>query len=268
MIRTTHGIICIIGLFLSLTCEWWVRQCGFILTPDSYNYLSSALSFKTSGYFLSPDGSAFTNWPPLFPIFLSLFDSPQDIMIGVNVICKSVIAYCVYALASRYLNSPLGKSLFLLSFFISVHLLLISVFLWSELIFLMLLLIHILMVEGSEKNGWKFSILLISGFLLCVQRNAGLFLVLGIAGWMFFYTEFSLTNRLKILAYVFFSAVGLFLWHLYNVTYVSSDSLIGRPFFSDSLLNIRLIANSHARFYLPINGNLATMVGVCMGPIL
>ncbi len=45
------------------------------LSADSITYWSAAQSFRESLTLLKVDGSAYTNWPPLYPVLLSLFPS-------------------------------------------------------------------------------------------------------------------------------------------------------------------------------------------------
>ncbi|HEY8936312.1 MAG TPA: hypothetical protein VIM65_13860 [Cyclobacteriaceae bacterium] len=277
MIKTANNrdlilfCVLIIGLSVSVLIEWWVRDCGFIMTPDSDNYISASRSFRESGIFLSPDGSRYSNWPPLFPVILSLFNDPAFVMIWITLFCKIIIGCLVLYLANHFLHHTFYKIIFLLATFLSVHFLLISVFLWSEILFMTLLLIYTYFAFNHyKKPTLYYYLLLLTGFLLCLQRNAGLFWVTATALWFVINERTPLLQRLiKNGLLVLVSASGLIFWHFYNVFMIEHASPFHkRPFFSGVFLNIEMISSCLGKSFFPSAGIWSVLLGLVIALIL
>ena len=110
----------------------------------------------------------------------------------------------------------------------------IGVFLWSELLFLLLLL---LFARALEKN---FIVAVILGFLLCLQRNAGLFFVIGAALWYW-------DARKSIILFVI-AASGVVAWNLYAGIYNEYG------YFMSLSNNTRVVSNELMRVIAPAPG--------------
>jgi hypothetical protein len=195
--------------------------CNLLLTDDSRNYLSAARSFSANGEFLSPDGSYFVAWPPLFPLLLSWFSDPLSSWMMINVLVKIAIGILIYLISKRFLTGISIQLVFTLICLCGVHLTLISVFLWSELLFLLLLLVNFLVAVSWKNSVWKLLILLFTGFLLCLQRNAGVFFVAAFFVWILLDDEEPLKQRLwTSLMFAGFSLSGWVLWmlHIHSVS--------------------------------------------------
>ena len=251
------------SLLISLLVEFWVRSCGFIMTPDSYNYISASQSFRSDFTFLSPDETRFSNWPPLFPMFLSLFKNPSVAMSVCHVICKVVVAIFLLIFANQFLKQQIFKGFFILTFFLSVHLLLISVFLWSEIIFITLLVLHIYTVLRMQDNRFFYFTMLLSGFLLCLQRNAGVFCILAITVWIMTDENKLLPKRiLQSVIYFSVCSLGLWIWHFYNVFLPDSLPFYERDFFSDIFTNVQFMLSVIGSAFLPFRKVPAMISGL------
>jgi hypothetical protein len=172
-------LVTVVITLLAMVLEWYARKCGFLLTSDSLQYLSAARSFQASGTFLSPDGSHYSYWPPLFPVVLSWVGDPLQALAIINVVCKVVIGWLVYRLGQSYLTSTATRLAFVVVVMWGLHLLLISVFVWSELVFVTLAL-ALLYLSTKPETPARDGALVALGFLLCLQRNAGLFWIAGL----------------------------------------------------------------------------------------
>lgn len=254
----------ILIVVFSILIELVVRSCGFLMTPDSYNYISAAKSFKEAGLFLSPDGSHFTNWPPLFPIVLSFFTKPELALTWIQIICKMIIGLFIFLLAEEFLQNTVTKIVYMSAVFFSVHLLLIAVFLWSEIIFMTLLLAHIYLSLNETNKKYYYSLLLLTGFLLCLQRNAGLFMIVSTSLWFMLDKSVFLKKRLiRNLVYIIVCSSGLWFWHFYNVIHLHEGSAFyKRAFFEDAVVNLELILSCLGNAFVPVRGFLAESAGV------
>ncbi len=217
---------------LALLVEGYSRYCGFLFTSDSFQYLSAAHSFRASGVFLSPDGSHYAHWPPLYPVLLNLFADPIWSANVIHLLCKLVLSWLVYRLSMVYLTDNRTRAIFALSVLLGVHLLLISVFIWSELVFVTLalaMLYHHTQKPDRLLTGW----LLALGFLLCLQRNAGVFWIAGLAtGWLLA-RGLSLPRATQAAAFFLICTSGMWAWNSYNTWFVpAAFAFYQHPFFS------------------------------------
>lgn len=254
-------IVCAIVLVLSVVLEWYGRYCGFILTNDSLQYLSAAKSFSASGIFLSPDGSYYSYWPPLFPIILSWWDDAFLALIFINLISKVCIAIILFWLSIAFFENTFYRIIFLVASMLSVYITLISVFVWTELLFLALLLLNTYFALNHHKQRF-FYWLLVTGFLLCVQRNAGLFWMSGVCLWLVIDQRETFSKSLFKAALIFLvSTSGLWAWNIYNTFFLPTDfSFYKHSFFQDWMYNMMLIAETHVNMIVPLHNTMAVVL--------
>lgn len=262
-------LLFVLILTLSIGLQWYGHWYGLLLTSDSYQYLSAAQSFKTNGVFLSPDGSYYTYWPPLFPVILSLFNNPEYALIWINVLVKIAIGFLIFFLAHEFLKRNIVKVLFVLVSLCAVQIIMISVFLWSELIFLFLFLLAISAALRMKSSGY-FMLMLASLFLMCLKRNAGAFLVPAFSVWMMIDTSLLLKERIKKGVIIFIIGIaGLCFWNAYVSLFIPSNFYFYRhEFFTEFPSNFSMISETIARCFLPISGMLATFFGFIMFLVL
>jgi hypothetical protein len=249
-------IACAAVLFVSISLEFYGHACGFLLTPDSLQYLSATKSLSASGKFLSPDGSYYSYWGPLFPIILSFFKQPQDALVWINVFCKIVIAGALLALANSFIKDSVLKIAFLIVSMIGVHMALISVFAWSELIFMMFILLNAHFALSLNKNRFSYYWFLITGFFACLQRDAGFFWMCGVCLWLLF--DSSTTLKHKIIQSVTCFLVctsGLMVWRVYiHFVMHQSSNFYDYSFFFHALENVQSVLLTFGKMLLPLNG--------------
>ncbi len=230
----------VVVVISAVILQWYGHQGGLLQTGDSCHYLSAAKSFKTDLTLLAPDGTAYTYFPPLFPIVLSFLGPYWEfIQMVLGVGCLVLMFFCVNDIIE---DKEIGFVCFG-SIALSVHLLMIGVFLWSELLFLFLLL---LFIRSLEKN---FIAAIILGFFLCLQRNAGIFFVIGAA---LYYWDLKRSILLFTL-----SSSGLIAWNIYA-------GIAGEhQYFLSAWHNINVIATEMMHIIAPIHGvALVVVIGV------
>jgi hypothetical protein len=265
-------------VWISVGCCWLVSQvivyitrtCGFILTPDSAHYLSAAASFRNDGVFLCPDGSAFTNWPPLYPMVLSIWESPLEVAPYLYTLFSFGIAFFIGFLATHFLKDRFVIAAYSMLVLLGTHFLLIHVFFWSELLFMLLLLGHTYIALTKSQSRYYFLMLSILGFFLCLQRNAGMYWVGGTMLWLLLYqpNRWIMQRVVKVGCLGLASVSGLLFWHGYNYWFISKESFENRPFFSSLSENISLISTSLGKWLLPVNGMVAVFLGVTLAAFL
>lgn len=247
----------VILLAISIVLEWYGRYCGFNLTDDSLQYLSAAKSFRDGRIFLSPDGSYYSYWPPLFPIIISWWDDAFTALSIINLLCKVLISILLFWLSITFLTRNLYRIVFLIVSMLSVYLTLISVFVWSELLFLTLLLLNTYFTINLRKKNY-FYYLLITGFLLCLQRNAGLFCMSGVCVWLILDKENGfLKNLFKSTLVFIISTSGLWAWNIYNTFFLPADfNFYKHSFFQDLFYNVMLIVKTYATMIAPVQNSI------------
>jgi hypothetical protein len=204
--------------------------------------LSAAQSFATSAQFRSPDGSYYEFWPPLFPVILSMSSHPIEMVQFLNLLITVLIGILLYRLAILFLKDDFLQFVFLLISLCSVYQIMISVFLWAELFFLFLVLIHFWIALFVEDGVKKSTFLIATAFLFCLQRSAGIFFVAGVSFWMLTRTNVPLAKRVKhVVSYFLISISGLVLWYWYVKSLNAEFSLSDFRFFEAPLYNLRAI---------------------------
>jgi len=243
---------------LAATCllQWVAHYCSLILTPDSLNYIAASKSFRQTGQFLDNSGKTYFLWPPLFPMLLSFFDDPQHTWRTMHLVLRVVIGLYIFFLAQRMLSSTMIKMAFITVTIAGVHLMMISVFLWSEMIFVFLALTTLFFAYKSDHSIRYFILLLIAGFLLCIQRNAGIFWMTGICLWLVLNPTTSLRSRaLKSVFCFAISTSGFWFWNLNHSYFYSKEvSLFNTQFFPTFFHNIYVVLVSMLRLVLPLDG--------------
>jgi len=262
--RLLLSVAILVCLTASITLEVWVRKCGFLLTPDSYEYVSAAATFKASRLFIGTSGNYYTQWPPLFPVILALFEDPLAAMVWIQVICKIVLAAVVLSLANHFLKNVVIKIIFFSGVWLSVHMLMISVFLWSEIIFVTLFMIHLFACVNLNKKDMYYYVMLAAGILLCLQRNAGIFLVFSATVWMLMDSALIVKRKIyKAVSYAGICTMTLLCWYYYNIFFmVGSEPFYKRDFFAHTSYNIEYILITLSHLFVPLKGKIAVATGI------
>lgn len=251
-------------VFVSMSLEFYGRACGFLLTSDSLQYLSAARSFSDSGKFLSPDGSYYSYWPPLFPLLLSSFKHPEDMLVWINLACKVTLAFSLLRIANSFLQDSILKIIFLVAALAGVHVVMISVFLWSELIFMTLIFLNAYCALRLKRHRSFFYWLCVTGFLACLQRNAGLFWMIGVGAWLLLDTSLPWRTRVLQSGGCFLvSTSGLWAWNIYNTFFLPADfSFYRHEFFFYIFPNLKLTLAAFGKMLIPANGMAGMLAGV------
>lgn len=238
--------------FLAFCLHQYATFCRIGLTHDSHYFLAAARSFAQNFTFLNPNGTYFTNWTPLFPFLLApIPDSFLGLFQGLVLLLTLII---FQKIAFEQIETPFFRLFFSISLCFSPYLMLESVFLWSEAVFVLLLVLHYRAAELYEQNPKNrfFVFLAFMGFLLCLQRHAGIFFVIGTFVYYVFLGNVGFSLRKKYLFYLIFALSGWFFWLLRN-HFVSSEPLpsITSRLFEDVGHNILVYSESLSLFFLP-----------------
>jgi hypothetical protein len=263
--RTTKWCFAAI-ILMSISMEWYGHRCGLLLTPDSDNYISASQSLKTNGSFRSPDGSLYTYWPPLFPATLALFDSPEQATPWMYAVVTILIGVVSVLILNRILKNNLYKVIVLFLSLSSVQFMMISVFLWSEMNFLLLVLCVAFCALNHKASNQYFIGLLLVVFLMCLQRNAGVFILAGVCGWILIDKTLLIRTRIAKAAIIFLVGIsGLIAWNIYLSYVIESGFFFYKhEFFIHAVENFSTVSAMLVRIFIPVSGSIASVIGIVM----
>jgi len=147
---------------------------------------------------------------------------------------------------------------------VGVHVIMISIFVWSELIFMTFIFLNAHCALQLKKNKSYFYWLLVTGFLACLQRNAGLFWISGVCLWLSLDRAVPLKSRVWDSGICFFvSTSGMWGWNIFNTFFLSSDfSFYRHDFFAYFFSNFKSILSTFGKTIIPLNGTPAMFCGV------
>jgi len=251
---------------------------GAGISPDSISYISAARSLVHGGGFTITGGTPVVAWPPLYPALLALFGwvFNLDPMKTANVLNAFLYGFIIYAggvLSLRYLSStPVLAILGVVLILASIPLFNTAVMVWSEPLFILLVLLSIISSQYYLRKRDTISLLALAILvsLACLTRYIGLMLVLwGIALISF---HAGANKRKKLVHALSFSLVTiapLAAWLSRN--YALSGTLFGlrAPVVNTLDKNLSFVFNRFLVWYIPdkIADHRAwlILIGLCAG---
>ena len=195
------GLLAVAGIIIILNST---AVYGPGITTDSVHYLSAAENLAAGYGYTAYDGRPYTHWPPLFPslmALLSLFGiEPYAAGRFINAFSFGGIIFLSGILFYRRIKSFWLTISGTLAVLLSIALLNDCAHLWSEPVFILLLLIFVYCItQYLEKQRLLFLVLAaVSAALSCLQRYAGLAtIVTGCILILFFNRKIPLYRRFK-----------------------------------------------------------------------
>jgi 4-amino-4-deoxy-L-arabinose transferase-like glycosyltransferase len=230
---------------------------GLIWTSDSFQYWAASRSFSNDGTFVAYDGGTYIFWPPLFPIILSLFNNYETYYL-LHLFAFAGSAVLIYYFF-RELSQQKVVSLTALAFYLaSVFPYLMSSFFWTENIFTLLCYASLLYYVLSKRMKRKWLFFIISMFLaslMCLQRNAGIFILLGISihEFLLFLKERSYFKELALKGLLIIVAViPNILWNYQSILLQSAEQeMVSRSYAVDFFTNFVELSERLWGVFLP-----------------
>ena len=187
---------------------------GIGVSPDSVVYLSTARNIHAHGLFNDFANKPMVIFPLLYPIFLSItmFMTNHDPMVFAPILNPFLFAIAIYIsgrMMERFVNhSRWYQQIALFSLTLSPCLLEIYSMLWSETIFVILLLLFMIFLSKYLKSPSIKNLIVISIItgLACVTRYAGITLIA--TGGLMLILSYNLTNRNKIIHGFIFTIIS------------------------------------------------------------
>ncbi len=204
---------------------------GVGLTPDAVNYISVARSLLDGNGFIQFDGDIYHQWPPLYPLLLAaaslgIFD-PLTVAGPLNAGLFGLAVFVV----GMYLRTRLASRLLLLWCCLAVALALplldVAYFAWSEMLFILLVMLALMQVERLLRTRDNSALIWAGAFtaLACVTRYAGIALVAAIVPVLALQRGAVLPQKtLRIVSYGLIALTPLALWMLRNYLLVGAPT--------------------------------------------
>ena len=153
---------------------------GVGLTPDAVNYISVARSLLAGNGFIEYNGDIYHGWPPLYPLLLAasslgIFD-PLTVAGPLNAALFGLTLFVV----GMYLRTRLESRPLLLWCCLAIALawplLDVAQFAWSEMSFILLVMLALMQVERLLRTGDNSALIWAGAFtaLACLTRYAGI----------------------------------------------------------------------------------------------
>jgi hypothetical protein len=213
-------------IIIKLMADLYASSCGLLYTDDSYQYMSASQSFAGSGTLLNADGGDFTMWPPLFPVILSAFNNFQHVRIFFAIL--TVFQSLIFFEITKFFLKTLMLRLVVMALSLwCVQSVMISAFLWSELVFTFLfavLLYSAILYLHDRRFLWVMSV---SGLLMGCQRNAGFFILIAVGIWLVTVEKGTYMKRIMVaLLFIAITSSGLVAWNIYRFVFTNQTDLI------------------------------------------
>lgn len=204
----------IAGVIGALLIFFFARHGGIGISPDSIVYLSTARNVVYHGVFNEFTGNPITDFPMGYPTFLSifLFITRVDFLQSgqfINMLLFFILIYLSGSIINHLSSNKWVKIFFLAIITFSPTLLGIYTMLWSETLFLVVILFFFVALYryGRQKTINALIVVGVVAGLSCVVRYAGVTLV-GAGGLMILFDR-DLKIGKKILHLLIFGFLGI-----------------------------------------------------------
>jgi hypothetical protein len=214
LLRLKHYDTLIAAIAGFIIIHAFAKHGGIGISPDSVVYLSAARNIHSTGSFIDFDNKPLVIFPLLYPLFLSfvMLVSHHDPLAFAPILNPFLFALAIYIagrMMERFVNhSRWYQQIALFSLTLSPCLLEIYSMLWSETIFVLLLLFFIILLSRYLKSPTIINLFLVSLItgLACVTRYAGITLIA--TGGLMLILSFNLSLRKKIIHAVIFTIIS------------------------------------------------------------
>jgi len=259
IVSAAAGILAILLILLSTS------KFGPGISADSVAYMHAARSLAGGdGFVYFGFNAPFIQWPPLYPSLLALAELfKADIWAAANYLNAFILGLIIF-ISGMWFSRKVKNGIYVLwglgAMAFSVPLLYVSRYVWSEPLFILLLLLFIIEMEKYFKTQ-KSSFLLLSAVfaaLACMTRYIGVVLILTGAVVILLQCKRFVDRLYSILVFGFISGLPLGIWAVRN--YILSRTLFGArtPSIYTLKQNIVLTIKTLASWALP----LAEMNGI------
>lgn len=212
-------------LLMAFGLHRYSQNNGMGMTFDSLNYLHASKTWQKEKKLVNHNQSNYVVQTPLFPIILSIFDTKNGIFISYFFSFCLIFTLILYFFWIDFIfDNYFIKIMTAFCISIGTPLYLVHHFLWSEPFFLLLLTINsfsfYVIISDKEcffSKKMLYFFFFLSGFLLCLQRNTGIFFLFGELFFLIFMKRNELKKYFFLIFLTFLSLSGWFFWTYFSV---------------------------------------------------
>lgn len=252
-------------MFASFTVVLLVdAQWGIGVSPDSVEYLALARNIIEFNGYVGSDGKAMPSWPPLYPVSLGVFSSlfHLDVLAVVpycHAFLLSMIILVLFRISRIYgwsIQKEMAAGCMVL---LSVPLLYVATWVWSELFFSLLVALFIYYSSLYVKTDLKKYIVamaIIAGLATLTRYIGGTLIFSGVI-YLLAFNKIEVRTRIsRILLFAIFSSLPLLLFLARN--YYATGTLTGDRSEPVTMLfpQIFEVFSVLSRWFLPFNGSI------------
>ncbi len=243
--------IIILLMFLAVSALFvYATRCGINRTFDSGIYIQRADDIGGRTANTVPGDEVYFHWPPLFSLIIFLFNLKLGMGFGLmQYFFLALNIFLLLLIGNKTLNPARLKIAWLAMTSAGVSFLMIHVFLWSEALFVMMISGTVLLLDRYLKKEKipTFILLILLSCLLCLQRNAGILIVLAISISILWFVP-GKKGVIKSLIYLLAASSGFILWNFY---YSGGKEIQLQSLFSGFGHNILVYLNVISAWLLP-----------------
>ncbi len=249
-------------LLLCFMLHRYSQNNGIGITYDSLNYLHAAKTWSEQQKFINQNQTKYIQQPPLFPLILTLFDTKKSIYISYFFTFCLIISVSIYFWWIDFIfTDTFTKIVCALCVSVGTPWYLVHHFLWSEPVFLVLFNVSLVsfyqIIANKSFQKYHYFLLFLANFLLCLQRNTGIFFVFGEVIFVILIHRKKIIAHLFLLFVLFSSSLGWFFWTYFSIeTIGSSEKFIGIYMHSGWYEKLKGVDFLHQIFWLwvfPVN---------------
>jgi hypothetical protein len=250
-------LVSFIGIALILV---YTSRYGIGITPDSITYREAAQNLLSGkGLLYHNANQIFARWPPLFPALLSLFELfGVEILFGARILHAIIFGLIIFAAGQFFRATIRSRALVILgtiSVLCAAPLQQVSMSLWSEPIFILLVILFIASLQKFVHEGSMRNLLLIAAIaaLACLQRYIGVVLVFtGLVTIIFITPKSTFLRKFQYTTiFGFIAAAPLTLWIVRNYILTATLFYHQRPSSEGVVKDICHILNVVSIWFVP-----------------
>jgi hypothetical protein len=212
-----------LGVLGSLLILLGTSRYGVGLSPDSASYIAAARSLLAGRGYLDYTGDPLVLFPPLYPTLIALgtllWPDPISVARYANALSFGLIVFLSSRWLTRQSNSLLPPLIGSLLVLLSVPLIRVSVYAWTECVFILFTLLFLLQIERYRGSSKDMDVLLSAAFaaLAFLMRYIGFTVILTGAALVLLHRDSSLPRKIRhIVTFLTVSLAPIALWFLRN----------------------------------------------------
>ena len=233
--RLSNAVAATLGVLGSLLILLGTSRYGVGLSTDSANYIAAARSLVAGRGYHNYVGNHLLEFPPLYPALLALgslmWPDPISVARYVNALSFGLTVFLSFRWLTRHSEGMFPSLIGSLLILLSVPLISVSVFAWTECVFTLFILLFLLQMERYRDSARDIDVALAAAFaaLAFLTRYVGFTLILTGAALLLLHRHSSLHHKIRhLLLFLLLSIAPTVPWFLRNL--LRSSTLVGVRF--------------------------------------